>query len=169
MRNCEISPPTPLDFNKSKQEKTAISPTISKVKNMNKLLQVTIFLLFNYRGCQNKKKKISLFIAVHWWNKFLKQTKLYFFSQWKCQWSTLFCYLIILHKSVSCFMHLLQKTGLSIRVCTQRWRGETQFEYLISFTGIKILVRFQYLLETPTGHYFLTVPKINSSNINHLW
>lgn len=65
MRNCEISPPTPLDFNKSKQEKTVISPTISKVKNMNKLLQVTIFLLFNYRGCQNKKKKISLFIAVH--------------------------------------------------------------------------------------------------------
>lgn len=45
-----------LDFDKSKQEKTVISHTISKVKNKNKLLQVIVFQLFNYCGCQNKKK-----------------------------------------------------------------------------------------------------------------
>lgn len=59
MRNCEIFTTAP-DLDKSRQEKNAISPTISKVKNKNKLLQVIVFQLFNYCGCQNKKKILYL-------------------------------------------------------------------------------------------------------------
>ena len=50
-----------LDLDKSKQEVTVISPTISEEKNKHKLLQVIVFQLFNYWGCQNKKK-INLYL-----------------------------------------------------------------------------------------------------------
>lgn len=82
MRNCEFSLPTPLDFNKSKQENTVISPTISEVKNMNKLLQVTIFQLFNYCGCQNKKKKICIYSSLLMEQVF-KANKIVFFQSVK--------------------------------------------------------------------------------------
>lgn len=58
MRNCEIF--VSLDLDKSKQEKPVINPTTSKLKNKNKLLQVIVFQLFSYCGCQNKKKRIFM-------------------------------------------------------------------------------------------------------------
>lgn len=62
MRNCEIF--ISLDLDKSKQEKPVINPTTSKLKNKNKLLQVIVFQLFSYCGCQNKEKKKSLWHSV---------------------------------------------------------------------------------------------------------
>lgn len=67
---------------KASRKKTVISPTITKVKNMNKLLQVTIFLLFNYRGCQNKKKKISIYSSPLMEQVF-KANKIVFFQSVK--------------------------------------------------------------------------------------
>lgn len=60
MRNYEIFTSAPQISIKAGRKKNVISPTISKVKNKNKLLQVIVFQLFNYCECQNKKKILYL-------------------------------------------------------------------------------------------------------------
>lgn len=64
-----------------------------------------------------REKKICIYSSLLMEQAF-KANKIVFFSLWKCQCSLVFCYLIVLQKSIRCFMVLLQKAGLSRKVCT---------------------------------------------------